>query len=153
MRYRQTWESQRMHTVQEGKTVCLEYTLFLPDGTLIDSSQSSGTWTYVHGHTPMPAGLSRGVEGLRVGEHVRLELAPEDAFGRIDPGACQTYPKTRIPTSKLYVGMAGEIPGPNGTIIPYRIHAIDEDTVTLDFNHPLAGQQVIFEVTIIHIQD
>jgi FKBP-type peptidyl-prolyl cis-trans isomerase 2 len=45
------------------------------------------------------------------------------------------------------------MPGPNGTIIPYRIHAINEETVTLDLNHPLAGEHVIFDVTVIHIQD
>jgi FKBP-type peptidyl-prolyl cis-trans isomerase 2 len=142
-----------METVQVGKTVCLDYTLSLPDGTLVDSAQSSGTWTYVHGHTPMPPGRLKGVEGLRIGEHVRLALAPEDAFGRIDPDAVQVYPKARFPAAILRVGLSGEVPGPGGTVIPYRVCAIDEETVTLDFNHPLAGQQVIFEVTVIHVQE
>jgi FKBP-type peptidyl-prolyl cis-trans isomerase 2 len=141
-----------MHTVQAGKLVCLDYTLTLADGTLIDSTQSSGSWTYVHGHTHMPPGLSKGVEGLHVGDHVRLTLSPEDAFGPINPDAQQAFPKERFPAS-LRVGMEGEFPGPNGTLIPYRVRAIDAETVTLDFNHPLAGQQVIFEVTVIHIQD
>jgi FKBP-type peptidyl-prolyl cis-trans isomerase 2 len=88
-----------------------------------------------------------------VGEHVRLELAPEDAFGASDPDAWQTFPKARFATSRLHVGMTGELPGPGGTLISYRVHAIDEENVILDFNHPLAGQHVVFEVTIIHIQD
>src|SRR5919108_86853 len=62
--------------VQAGKTVCLQYTLSLADGTPIDSSSESGTWTYVHGHTRMPAGLVKGVEGLAAGNHVRLTLPP-----------------------------------------------------------------------------
>jgi FKBP-type peptidyl-prolyl cis-trans isomerase 2 len=142
-----------MDTVQIGKTVCLDYTLSLLDGTLLDSTQQSGSWTYVHGHTRMPPGLARGVEGRRVGDHVRLELAPEEAFGPLDPDARQTFPKSRFPASMLHVGMAGEFPGPQSTLIPYRVHAIAEDTVTLDFNHPLAGERVVFEVTVIHIQD
>ena len=69
--------------VQAGKTVCLDYTLCLADGTLVDSAQHSGTWTYVHGHTRMPPGLHTGVEGLGIGDTVRLELEPADAFGRM----------------------------------------------------------------------
>jgi FKBP-type peptidyl-prolyl cis-trans isomerase 2 len=82
-----------------------------------------------------------------------LDLAPEDAFGRSDPDAVQAFPKARLSTSLLHVGMEGELPGPDGSRIPYRVQAIDEETVTLDFNHPLAGQQIIFEITVIHIQE
>jgi FKBP-type peptidyl-prolyl cis-trans isomerase 2 len=141
-----------MDTVQFGKIVCLDYTLCLANGTLIDSAERSGTWTYVHGQTQMPSGLVKGVEGLSVGDHVRLDLAPEDAFGIHDPEALQQFPKERFPTAVLHVGFEGELPGPGGSLIPYRIRAINEDMVTLDFNHPLAGQHVVFEVTVVHIQ-
>jgi FKBP-type peptidyl-prolyl cis-trans isomerase 2 len=139
--------------IQDGNTVCLNYTLFLADGTLIDSTEQSGTWTYVHGHTKMPPGLARGIEGLRVGDRVRLDLSPADAFGETNPEAFHDVPKPDVSASILQVGYAGEMPGPNGTVIPYRIHAIHEDTVTLDLNHPLAGEHVVFEVAVIHIQD
>jgi FKBP-type peptidyl-prolyl cis-trans isomerase 2 len=138
--------------VQTGKTVCLDYALFLMDGTLIDSTQDSGTWTYVHGQTKMPPGLEKGLEGLGVGEHIRLALTPEEAFGAIDTTAFQDVPRERIPAAMLQVGLAGELPGPQGSLIAFRIHAIHADTVTLDLNHPLAGQEVIFEVTVRHIQ-
>jgi len=138
--------------VRAGMTVCLDYTLSLSDGTLIDSAQQSGTWTYVHGHTRMPSGLVQGVEGLHVGDHVCLQLAPEEAFGALDQTAFQDFPKERFPAGVQRIGFEGEFPGPGGTLIPYRVHAIHEETVTLDFNHPLAGQHVVFEVTVIHIQ-
>lgn len=140
-------------TVQIGKTVCLQYTLSLANGTLVDSSAESGTWTYVHGHTKMPPGLVQGVEGLHEGDRVRLELAPEDAFGCIDPEAFHQLPKERFPASALYVGYSGEVAGPGGSIIAFRIHAIDDDTVTVNLNHPLAGEHVVFDVTVVHIQD
>ena len=139
--------------VQAGTTVCLQYTLSLANGTLVDSSTASGTWTYVHGHTRMPAGLTKGVEGLKAGDHVRLELAPEDAFGRVDPEAFQQLPRERFPDSTLYIGYTSEVAGPGGSIIAFRIHAIQDDTVTIDLNHPLAGEQVVFDVTVIHVQD
>jgi FKBP-type peptidyl-prolyl cis-trans isomerase SlyD len=139
--------------VQAGKTVCLEYTLSLADGTLINSSADSGPWMYQHGYTRMPPGLEKGVEGLRVGERVRLALTPEEAFGLIDTAAFHTLPASHFPAAVLYVGYAGETAGPGGTIIAFRIHAIEGDTVTLDLNHPLAGKQVIFDVTVVHIQD
>ena len=141
-----------MDTVQFGKTVCLDYAIHLADGTLVDSAEQSGTWTYVHGQTQMPAGLVKGVQGLAVGDRVRLELAPEDAFGVLDAEARQEFPKERFPNAVLYIGFEGELPGPGGSLIPYRIHAINDETVTLDFNHPLAGEHVVFEVTVIHIQ-
>ena len=139
--------------VEHGKLVCLNYTISLGDGTLVDSAQQSGTWTYVHGETQMPSGLSKGVEGLHTGDEVRLELPPEEAFGATNPDAFQEFPKERFPAAILKVGYEGELPGPGGSIIPYRIHAIAEETVTLDLNHPLAGQDIIFDVTVVHIQD
>lgn len=138
--------------VQAGKTVCLDYTLCLADGTLVDSAQHSGTWTYVHGYTRMPPGLHKGVEGLGVGDTVRLELEPAVAFGCIDPAAFQEVSKEQFPASARHLGFEGEFPGPDGSIIPYRVHAINDTTVTIDLNHPLAGQQVVFEVTVIHVQ-
>jgi FKBP-type peptidyl-prolyl cis-trans isomerase 2 len=139
--------------IETGKLVCIDYTLFLADGTLIDSTQESGTWTYVHGQTKMPLGLMRGLEGLQIDDHVRLPLPPEEAFGPIDPAAFVDLPKTSVPASALQIGFAGELPGPQGSLIPFQVHAIHADTVTLDLNHPLAGQHVIFEVTVRHIQD
>jgi FKBP-type peptidyl-prolyl cis-trans isomerase 2 len=139
--------------VQAGKTVCLQYTLSLANGTPIDSSSDSGTWTYVHGHTRMPAGLVQGMEGLVEGDHVCLELAPEDAFGAVDLEAFQQLPRARFPNSALYIGYSGEVAGPGGSIIAFRIHAIKDDTVTIDLNHPLAGERVVFDVTVVHVQD
>ena len=141
-----------MH-IEAGKMVCLDYVLSLADGTRIDSTEGSGLWTYVHGHTRMPPGLMRGLEGLGVGDQTRLELSPEDAFGPIDPAGFQEIRRELIPASVLRVGFTSEVPGPDGSLIPVRIHAIQADTVTVDLNHPLAGQHVIFEVTIRHIQD
>src|SRR5262252_10832152 len=139
--------------IQAGKLVCLQYTLSLADGTPVDSSSESGTWTYVHGHTRMPAGLVQGVEGLTAEDHVRLTLTPEDAFGAVDPEAFQQLPKARFPASTLYVRYSGEVAGPGGSIITFRIHAIEDDTVTIDLNHPLAGEHVVFDVTVVHVQD
>jgi FKBP-type peptidyl-prolyl cis-trans isomerase 2 len=131
----------------------MDYILSLADGTVVDSTESSGLWTYVHGQTKLPPGLEKGLEGLGIGDHTRVELGAEDAFGLLDPAAFQDVPKTIVPTTALQVGLSGELPGPGGTVIPFQIHAIHEDTVTLNLNHPLAGQRVIFEVWIRHIQD
>ena len=139
--------------VEAGKMVCLEYELSLGDGTVIDSTEGSGLWTYVHGETRMPPGLARGVEGLEVGAHVRLELSPEEAFGPVNPAAFQDVPRGMVPASALRVGYTGELPGPEGTLIPFKIYAIHEETVTLNLNHPLAGEHVVFEVWVRHIQE
>ena len=139
--------------IAHGKTVCLAYTLTLTDGTLIDSSSESGEWTYVHGYTRMPPGLLKGLEGHAIGEHVRLALPPEEAFGLVDPDAFRDFPADNLPASARYVGYSGEVAGPGGSVISFRVHAVHETTVTLDLNHPLAGEHVVFDVTILHIQD
>jgi FKBP-type peptidyl-prolyl cis-trans isomerase SlyD len=136
--------------VEDGKTVCLDYTLSLGDGTLIDTTEH---WMYVHGETQMPPGLAQGLEGLRIGDRARLELSPEEAFGPVDLSAFQEVPRDFVPATALRVGLKGELPGPDGTLIPFQIHAIQESTVTIDLNHPLAGQHVVFEVWVRHIQD
>lgn len=139
--------------IEAGKIVCLNYTISRPDGTLIDSAAESGSWTYVHGETRLPPGLEKGLVGHQIGDRLQLELAPEDAFGVIDPDAFRDYPKTRFPASALHIGYTSEVAGPHGSIVTFRVHAIHEDTVTLDFNHPLAGEHVVFDVTVIHIQE
>ncbi|MGE3535901.1 MAG: peptidylprolyl isomerase [Candidatus Tectimicrobiota bacterium] len=139
--------------VADGKIVCLSYTLSLLDGTPIDSSADSGTWTYVHGQTKMPSGLVKGLEGCQEGEHIRLELAPEEAFGAVDPTAFHQLPKDHFPASALYVGHSSEVAGPGGSVIAFRIHEIHDETVTINLNHPLAGEQVVFDVTVVHVQD
>jgi FKBP-type peptidyl-prolyl cis-trans isomerase SlpA len=101
----------------------------------------------------MPPGLVKGVEGLAQGAHVRLTLAPEDAFGCVDAAAFHQLPKGRFPASALHLGFSGEVAGPEGSVIAFRIHAIHDDTVTVDLNHPLAGEHVVFDVTVIHVQD
>lgn len=141
-----------MH-VEADKIVCLDYVLSLSDGTVIDTTEGSGLWTYVHGQTRMPPGLVRGLEGLGIGDRARLELSPEEAFGPIDPNAFQDIAKTLVPASALRIGYTGELPGPGASLIPFRVHSIQAETVTIDLNHPLAGKPVIFEVTIRHIQD
>jgi peptidylprolyl isomerase len=137
-------------TIETGKTVCLDYVLSLADGTVIDSTEH---WMYVHGHTRMPPGLQSGLEGLSIGDHTRLNLAPEEAFGPVDAMAFQDVPRQIVPSSALRVGYGGELPGPDGTLIPFQIHTIQEETVTIDLNHPLAGKDVVFEVWVRHIQD
>ncbi len=141
------------HCIADGKIVCLSYTLSLTDGTLVDSSTDSGTWTYVHGQTKMPVGLVKGVEGLKEGDRVRLELSPEEAFGALDPGAFHQMPKDHFPASALYVGYSSEVAGPGGSVIAFRIHEIHNETVTINLNHPLAGEPVVFDVTVVHVQD
>jgi FKBP-type peptidyl-prolyl cis-trans isomerase 2 len=136
--------------VEAGKTVCLDYVLSLGDGTPVDTTEH---WMYVHGETHMPPGLEQGLQGLRIGDHARLDLSPEEAFGTVDQEAFQEVPKEMVPAAALKIGLKGELPGPNGTLIPYQIHAIQESTVTIDLNHPLAGRHVIFEIWVRHIQD
>ena len=91
--------------------------------------------------------------GLQVGEHAAYELGPDEAFGPRDEELVHTLPRSDFPTDmELEVGHGVQFDLPNGKSMMGTVLAIDGETVTVDFNHPLAGQPVNFEVEILSVE-
>jgi FKBP-type peptidyl-prolyl cis-trans isomerase SlyD len=139
-------------TITEGKNVSLEYTLTLDDKSVIESNVGKQPLTYTHGTRQIIPGLEKALEGLAVGDTKEVTVAPADGYGEQDPDALQEVQKTLIPPDALVVGTRLQGQTPDGHTVYPRVAAIKDDTVMLDFNHPLAGKTLYFNVKILDIQ-
>jgi FKBP-type peptidyl-prolyl cis-trans isomerase SlyD len=139
-------------TVTEGKNVSLEYTLTLDDKSVVESNVGKQPLTYTHGTRQIIPGLEKALEGLAVGDTKEVTVAPADAYGEKDPNALQEVQKKLIPPDALVVGAQLQGKAPDGNMVYPRVTEIKDDTVVLDFNHPLAGQTLHFDVKVLDIQ-
>ena len=139
-------------TVTEGKLVSLEYTLQLDDKSVVESNVGAEPLTYTHGSRQLIPGLEKALEGLTVGDTKEVTVAPADGYGEQDPNALQEVQKQLIPPDALKVGARLQGKTPNGRTVYPRVTEIKEDTVVLDFNHPLAGKTLHFAVKILDIK-
>jgi FKBP-type peptidyl-prolyl cis-trans isomerase SlyD len=88
---------------------------------------------------------------MKIGGEKRVKVKPEDAYGPVDPTAIHEFPKEEIPASGLKVGAVLVARGPEGQPIPVTVKEIKDNTVVLDFNHPLAGKTLIFNIKVLDI--
>lgn len=134
--------------ITRNMVATLDYSLETADGRPIDSSQRRGPMVYLHGAGAILPGLEKALEGRTVGETVRAELAPEEAFGQRDPRKLFAVPRKDFSgADEIRPGMrfrAGDSPGARIVTVV----AVSDDEVTVDANHPLAGVPVSVEVTV-----
>lgn len=138
--------------VQRGSLVAIEYTLTDDDGKVLDSTIGKQPLRYLQGSGQIIPGLERRLEGLRVGQQRIVRIPPEEAYGRVNPVAFQEIPRSRVPPDDLRVGATVLAHGPRGEKIPVRIREVREKSVVVDFNHPLAGKTLTFDVKIVDVQ-
>jgi FKBP-type peptidyl-prolyl cis-trans isomerase SlyD len=139
-------------TVQPGSAVSFDYTLTDEKGAVVDSSKGKTPMHYVHGKGQIIAGLERELAGMAVGAEKKVTVKPEDGYGLVDPQAFREIPKEKLPPEGLKVGTMLMAQGPGGQGVPVRVHEIKENTVVIDFNHPLAGKTLSFDVKITDIK-
>ena len=137
--------------VKDGSRVSLEYTLSDSNGTVIESNSGKQPLIYTHGQAQLLPALEKELTGLKTGDHKNVVLKPEDAYGQVDPNSFREVPKGNIPPESLKAGAQLTATSPAGETYPVRIHEVKESTVVLDFNHPLAGKTLSFNVTIIKV--
>lgn len=138
--------------VQEGAEVSFDYTLTDEAGQVVDTSKGKAPMHYVHGRGQIIPGLERELTGMPVGGEKKVVVKPEDAYGPVDPGAFREVPKEQVPVEALKVGVMLLAQAPGGQGVPVRVHEIKEKTVVMDFNHPLAGKTLSFEVKITEVK-
>ena len=139
-------------TVQPGAEVSFDYTLTDDGGKVVDSSKGKEPMHYVHGKGQIIAGLEKELAGMAVGAEKKVTVKPEDAYGPVDPRAFQEIPKEKLPPEALKVGTMLMAQAPSGQGVPVRVHEIKDSTVVMDFNHPLAGKTLSFDVKITEIK-
>jgi FKBP-type peptidyl-prolyl cis-trans isomerase 2 len=135
--------------ISEGTTVGFEYTLSLSDGTVVESNVDGDAFTYVQGGQQILPALEAELLGLAVDDTQQVTLAPEDAYGPVNPEAFLEIPIDQIPEDARIVG---SILGAEGYDGPIRVHEVREETILLDFNNPLAGKTLTFDIRIVSLQ-
>ncbi|MBI2986710.1 MAG: peptidylprolyl isomerase [Deltaproteobacteria bacterium] len=138
--------------IKDGSMVSLEYTLSDEKGKVIESNKGKQPLSYTQGHGQIIPGLEKELLGMKVGGTKSVRVKPEDAYGPVNPKAYQEVPKTNVPPEALKVGATLVAKNRQGQGIPVRVHEIKEKTVVMDFNHPLAGKTLSFNVKVLDIK-
>jgi FKBP-type peptidyl-prolyl cis-trans isomerase SlyD len=138
-------------TVSAGNAVSLEYTLTLDDQSVLESNVGKEPMTYTQGAHEIVPGLETAMEGMKKGERKHVVVAPTDGYGPIDPQAIREVKKELIPAAAQKVGAQLQAQAADGVTVFSIVKEIKEETVVLDFNHPLAGKTLHFDVTVLAI--
>ncbi|CAM2976957.1 FKBP-type peptidyl-prolyl cis-trans isomerase [Vibrio neptunius] len=143
-----------MTTIVQESAVTLHFTIKLKDGSVADSTHNMGKPAkLVIGDGSLSENFEQCLLGLEVGEKKAIELKAEDAFGAPNPDNVHHMDRARfVGDADVEVGTIMAFSGPDGMEIPGIITEIAGDSVTVDFNHPLAGQDVTFEVEILSVE-
>ncbi|HEC22021.1 MAG TPA: peptidylprolyl isomerase [Chloroflexi bacterium] len=135
--------------IEKDTVVTLQYALKLEDGTLVEESSPDNPLVYLHGHGNLIPGLERQLEGLTVGAQKTFVVEPADAYGEYDPEDVDRVNRTDLPPGlEVEVGKMLSVRDESGNQYIARISAVDEKTITLDFNHPMAGKRLVFDITV-----
>ncbi len=138
--------------IKQGQKVSLEYTVFLEDGTEIDSNVGDDPLVFVIGsHQVFPA-LEQALLGLKIGETKEILIHSEDAYGPIVKEAFKEVDLETVPAPFRFEGAVLGVQDPAGGVYPIRVHQIKEKKIVLDFNHPLAGRALKFDVKVVDVK-
>lgn len=141
-----------MPEVKAGDTVRIHYTGTLADGSVFDSSQGRAPLQFKVGSGEIIPGLDAALPGMAVGATQRVDVPAAAAYGAHDPGRVGQIPRGEVPADiPLDIGTPLTLRGSDGQNLSVRVAAVSEEAVTLDANHPLAGQDLTFEVELVEI--
>ena len=137
-----------------GTRVTLHFSIHLASGEEVDTTRRGKPAVFVVGDGNLPEGFEKAIVGLRAGDDERIEIAPVDGFGLRKKENIRTLPRADFPRADDLIpgmmiafaaaGSTGEIPGV--------VTSASADTVVVDFNHPLAGRDLVFDVTILGVE-
>jgi FKBP-type peptidyl-prolyl cis-trans isomerase SlyD len=137
--------------IQKGKKVSLEYSVYLEDGMQIDSNVGESPLVFVVGQNQLFPALEQAIVQLKVGDQKELVLKAEEAYGPVVPEAFKEIELETLPANFRHQGAVLAVQDPAGGVYPIRVHAIKETKAVLDFNHPLAGKTLRFEVKVLEV--
>ena len=138
--------------IQNGKKVSLEYTVCLEDGMQIDSNVGDTPLIFVVGQNQLFLALEQAIVKLSPGDTKEVFLHAEEAYGPIVPEAFKEVEIEAIPPKFRYVGAILGVQDPAGGVYPIRVHELKDTKAILDFNHPLAGKNLRFNVRIVKVE-
>ncbi len=139
--------------VSEGTRVYLNFSLSLEDGSEIDSNFAGDPVDYVVGDGSLLPGFERAIFGMSAGERHIFSVEPENAFGMPNDSNVQEIPRDQFDDdAELEIGLMFYFADAGGGEVPGLVVSIEDDWVTVDFNHPLAGRTILFDVMIHRVE-
>jgi FKBP-type peptidyl-prolyl cis-trans isomerase SlyD len=140
--------------IAKDKVVSIEYRLHLGDGKIIDESEPGDPLVYLHGYEEIVPGLEKALEGKKVGESLKVQVPPEEGYGEYDPEGVQEVPREEFPADmELEEGGIVTATDEEGDEVEFLVKEVRPKTVVVDFNDPLAGKTLHFEVTVREVRE
>jgi len=141
-----------MAEAKPGDTIRITYVGTLTNGEVFDSSEGRDPLEFVLGSGQIIAGLDAAIPGMSEGDKKQVAVPCDQAYGQSNPDARQAVPRDQIPTEiPVAVGTQLQMQTPQGQVVPVTVAEVTETEVTLDANHPLAGQDLNFAIEIVGI--
>ncbi len=141
-----------MSEAKSGDTVKVHYTGTLTDGTEFDSSRGQEPLEFTLGQGQMISGFEEAVVGMALGENKTITIPSDEAYGERNDAMVQQVPRGAIPPEiELAEGMLLQAQGPDGETLRFTVADFNEEEVTVDGNHPLAGRDLTFELELVQI--
>lgn len=140
------------NTVTNGQVVSMEYTLWV-GGEVLDTSDGQGPLQFLAGYGNIIPGLEREMMGMKIGDEKEVTVAPVDGYGEYDEAAFMDVPRKEFPDDmSIEEGLELSVSGDDGQAHYARIDEVGDDSVRLDFNHPLAGQELKFKIKVVALR-
>lgn len=138
--------------ISKNTIASIEYTLRDDEGEIIDSSEGDSPLEVLVGQGQLIPGLEKALMGLEAGKELKISVNPEEAYGDYNPELEVVVPMSQIKTDdEIEEGVHFQVDTPDGTLI-YEVQKIEGDQVTMNGNHPLAGQVLHFEVKVVSVR-
>jgi FKBP-type peptidyl-prolyl cis-trans isomerase SlyD len=140
--------------ISTNSVVLIDYTLTNDQGTVIDTSSGREPLAYLQGHQNIISGLESALEGKSAGDRVQVSIAPADGYGERDESLSQAVPRQMFEDAdQVTVGMQFHTLTEQGHQQVVTVTAVDAEHVTVDANHPLAGETLNFDVTVVEVRE
>jgi FKBP-type peptidyl-prolyl cis-trans isomerase SlyD len=145
-------ELNKPEQVKDQVVVTMQYELTV-DNEVVDSSEDDEAIEFIQGMGQIIPGLERELYGLKIGDRKSVHVIPEDGYGEMDPDAIQEIPREEFPDDiPLEIGVELELKDQDGESLFATILSVNKKTVKLDFNEPLAGKDLHFEIEIVDLR-
>ena len=140
--------------IANGKIVNLAYELKNQKGEVLDKADGQSPFVYLHGASQVVPGLEDALTGLKTGDKKNVTVTGDQAYGDVDPSLKIEVKRAQFPKEmEIEVGMQFETETPQGDSLVFTIAGINGDAVTIDGNHPLAGETLHFSVEVLGVRD
>jgi FKBP-type peptidyl-prolyl cis-trans isomerase SlyD len=139
--------------IKDNVYVAIDYSLTLDSGQEIDRSAPDNPLAFIAGAGQIIPGLEKKLTGMEAGEDAKITLEPEEAYGQIREDLFQVIPRDRVPADiNIEPGMMFQARRSQG-LVTFAVKSVDDDTITIDLNHPLAGKRLHFDLKVVEVRE